>query len=80
MKKGIGNIATLAWAAQSYLDWLYYIDHQDDDGAESAYEQYQGYKRQLMVQMLADMPHVSPHVAEDYVTGMLDGYIQAVTE
>ena len=77
-KSSLGDIPILAFAASSYLDWFWFIDHKDDDGAEAAYEAYQFYRQQLKAQMLQDMPHASELEAHTYVTGMIDGFIEAI--
>jgi len=80
MLKGRGGIPMLTWAAMSYLDWFWYIDHKDNDGAEGSYSDYLFYKQKIMDAMAGDMPHMSPVDVEAYVTGMVDGYIEAMTD
>ena len=80
MKPDIGNISLLTWTAHQYLDWIWYIDHKDWEAAEGCYSDYLACKQKLMAEMLKDVPSASVHDAEDYVTGMVDGYIQAITE
>jgi len=72
------DIDPLAMAALSYMDWELYVEEGDDEGAEAAFEAYLHYRRTLLEGFLTTDDFVSMQEPEDYVTGLVAGYIQAI--
>jgi len=72
------DIDSLAMAALSYMDWELYVEEGDDDGAEAAFESYLQYRQRLISEILINDDLASLRETEDYVTGMVAGYMEAI--
>ena len=79
MNNDTADINPLAMAALSYMDWELYVEEGDDDGAEASFESYLAYRQTLISEILASNDVASLRETEDYVTGMVAGYIEAIS-
>ena len=78
MNNDMDEIDPLVMAALNYMDWELYVEEGDDEGAEAAYELYCQYRQELVSQILTLNETAALQETQDYVRGMVAGYIEAI--